>query len=71
MQYLKKIQRLTLVLLLREGELNVREVPEVTEPVLVTESEGLADREAKAMSSEGRFFKSVGKAYQEYRGRNL
>jgi hypothetical protein len=41
------------VLLLRAGELNVREVPEVTEPVLVTESEGLADREAKAVSSEG------------------
>jgi hypothetical protein len=44
------------VLLLRAGELNEREVPEVTEPVLVTLSAGLADREGKekAVSSEGK-----------------
>lgn len=42
------IQTLTFVLLLRAGELNDREVPVVMEPVLVTESEGLADREAKS-----------------------
>ena len=48
------IKGLTLVLLLRAGELNDREVPDVTEPVLVTLSAGLADRERKekVVSSE-------------------
>jgi hypothetical protein len=41
------------VLLLRAGELNVREEPEVTEPVLVTVSAGLADREAKSGELRG------------------
>jgi hypothetical protein len=51
--YIKENQRLTLVLLLRAGELNVREVPEVTEPVFVTVSAGLADREAKGGELRG------------------
>jgi hypothetical protein len=58
MQYLKiklKNERLTSVLLLRAGDLNVREVPEVTEPVLVTVSAGLAGRKAqKKVSSDGK-----------------
>jgi len=36
------------VLLLRAGELNFREVPDVTDSVLVTVRAGLADREAKS-----------------------
>jgi hypothetical protein len=46
-------QRLTLVLLLRAGELNFKEVPEVTVPVLVTVSAGLANREAKGGELRG------------------
>lgn len=41
---------LTEVLLLRAGELNCNEVPVVTEPVLVTESEGFASGVTKAIS---------------------
>ena len=42
------------MLLLRAGELNDREVPDVTEPVLATLSAGLADheRKEKVVSSE-------------------
>ena len=41
-------QRLTSVLPLMAGELNDREVPAATAPVLVTESAALANREAKS-----------------------
>jgi hypothetical protein len=50
---MQKRKRLTLVLLLRAGELNVREVPVVTEPVLVTVSVGLADREVSGKKKTG------------------
>ena len=70
----KKNRRLTLVLLLRADDLNDREVPDVTEPVLVTVSEGLADREAqkkkKRSVAREKGQRNVGKAYQGYRGRN-
>jgi len=38
---------------MRAGELNDKEVPGVTVPVLVTASEGLADGAIKAVSFEG------------------
>ena len=41
------------MLLLRAGDLNEREVPEVTEPVLVTVSAGLADHDAKSGELRG------------------
>jgi len=62
------------VLPLSAGDLNDREVPEVTEPVLVTVSAGLADREAQKKKGgelpREKINEVLGKPYQEYQGRN-
>jgi hypothetical protein len=50
----KENQRLTLVLLLKADDSNVREVPEVMVPLLVIASGVLADREAKSDELPGK-----------------